>query len=100
MKAEPFIALYAVAAAAGALASCDFSNFSNCSLLSHLSAAGEAVQTRPAVACKKRNQYGLQTSLQTHRFKKEASIRLGEHLQKHHARETGKAHAAHRTPVK
>ena len=78
----------------------DFSNFSNCSLLSHLSAAGEAVQTRPAVACKKRNQYGLQTSLQTHRFKKQTSIHLGEHLQKHHARETGKADAAHGPLVK
>ena len=41
--------LYAVAAAAGALERRDFSNFSNCSLLSHLSAAGEAVQTPHAL---------------------------------------------------
>jgi len=32
------------------------------------------VQTRPVVACDTRNQYGLQSLLQTHRFEKETSI--------------------------
>ena len=57
-------------------------SLANCSLLSHLSAAGEAVQTRPRVACNTRIHSSLQSLLQTHRFEKETSIHLREHRQK------------------